>query len=186
MDRVQLLAHPKQIIEIRELIRKLAEDHTIILSSHILAEVQEVCDHIMIISKGKLVASDTPENLEKMMGNTEYLTLELEGTEEVVDKVLEDLVEELDWEIQETEEGTLLVEIETQEGDIRRTLSKALTDAGCIILLLQREAASLEDIFLELTESVNTEEEDEEDEEYDDYEDEDYEDEEEIEDDSDL
>ena len=69
------LRSPKQIIEIRELIRELAKEHTIILSSHILAEIQEVCDYVMIISKGKLVASDTPENLEKLFaGNT---TIEL-------------------------------------------------------------------------------------------------------------
>lgn len=59
---------PKQIIEIREMIRKLAKNHTVILSSHILAEVREVCDYIMIISGGKLVASDNPENLEKKIG----------------------------------------------------------------------------------------------------------------------
>lgn len=178
LDEPTVGLDPKQIIEIRELIRELAKNHTVILSSHILAEVQEVCDHIMIISKGKLVASDTPENLEKMMSNTEMITIEVEGTVETVDKVLENLEEELDWEIEETEDGTVLVEIETQEGDIRRQISKALTEAGCIILLLQRVEASLEDIFLELTES---EEEDED-------EDEDYEedDEEEIEDDSDI
>ena len=64
LDEPSVGLDPKQIIEIRELIRKLAKNHTVILSSHILAEVREVCDHIMIISKGRLVASDTPENLE--------------------------------------------------------------------------------------------------------------------------
>ena len=63
LDEPSVGLDPKQIIEIRELIRKLAKKHTVILSSHILAEVREVCDYIMIISKGKLVASDTPENL---------------------------------------------------------------------------------------------------------------------------
>ena len=66
LDEPSVGLDPKQIIEIRELIRKLAKNHTVILSSHILAEVREVCDHIMIISKGRLVASDTPENLERL------------------------------------------------------------------------------------------------------------------------
>ena len=66
----------KQIIEIRELIRKLAKKHTVILSSHILAEVREVCDYIMIISKGKLVASDTPENLERYLGESGLIEIE--------------------------------------------------------------------------------------------------------------
>ena len=68
LDEPSVGLDPKQIIEIRELIRKLAKKHTVILSSHILAEVREVCDYIMIISKGKLVASDTPENLERYLG----------------------------------------------------------------------------------------------------------------------
>ncbi len=65
LDEPTVGLDPKQIIEIRELIRKLAKDHTVILSSHILAEVREVCDYILIISKGRLVASDTPDNLEQ-------------------------------------------------------------------------------------------------------------------------
>ena len=68
LDEPSVGLDPKQIIEIRELIRKLSENHTVILSSHILAEVREVCDYIIIISKGKLMASDTPENLERMLG----------------------------------------------------------------------------------------------------------------------
>ena len=75
LDEPTVGLDPKQIIEIRELIRKLAKKHTVILSSHILAEVREVCDYIMIISGGKLVASDTTENLENMMsgkGQIEY------------------------------------------------------------------------------------------------------------------
>ena len=70
LDEPSVGLDPKQIIEIRELIRKLAKKHTVILSSHILAEVREVCDYIMIISKGKLVASDTPENLERYLGES--------------------------------------------------------------------------------------------------------------------
>ena len=76
LDEPSVGLDPKQIIEIRDLIRKLAKKHTVILSSHILAEVREVCDYILIISKGRLVASDTPENLEKMLG--EHNSVEIE------------------------------------------------------------------------------------------------------------
>ena len=69
LDEPTVGLDPKQIIEIRDLIRKLGENHTVILSSHILSEVSAVCDHIMIIAHGKLVASDSPENLQKLMRN---------------------------------------------------------------------------------------------------------------------
>ncbi len=75
LDEPTVGLDPKQIIEIRELIRKLAKDHTVILSSHILAEVREVCDYIMIISKGRLVASDTPDNLEHLMDEAESVEI---------------------------------------------------------------------------------------------------------------
>ena len=91
---------PKQIIEIRELIRSLGKQHTVILSSHIIAEVREVCDYIMIISKGKLVASDTPENLEKLYeGSLEQIFLKLTEDdyeeEDLEDVKVEDSIEEL-------------------------------------------------------------------------------------------
>ena len=75
LDEPSVGLDPKQIIEIRELIRELAKEHTVILSSHILAEVREVCDHVMIISKGKLVASDTPDNLERLIEGEDTLEL---------------------------------------------------------------------------------------------------------------
>ena len=71
LDEPTVGLDPKQIVEIRELIRKLAKNHTVILSSHILAEVREVCDYILIISRGRLVASDTPENLERLLGESD-------------------------------------------------------------------------------------------------------------------
>ena len=76
LDEPTVGLDPKQIIEIRELIRKLSKKHTIILSSHILAEIREVCDYIMIISRGKLVASDTPENLENRLKSSRHIELQ--------------------------------------------------------------------------------------------------------------
>ena len=82
LDEPTVGLDPKQIIEIRDLIRKLGENHTVILSSHILSEVSAVCDHIMIIAHGKLVASDSPENLQKLMSGSMELDLEVKGSGE--------------------------------------------------------------------------------------------------------
>lgn len=152
LDEPMVGLDPKQIIEIRELIRELAKNHTVILSSHILAEVREVCDYIMIISKGKLVASDTPENLEKLMDKTETITLEVEAQPKVVEQVLKSMKKEMTWEIKVVGNGTVVVVIKTREEDIRKDLSRALALADCQLLTLKRETATLEDIFLELTE----------------------------------
>lgn len=152
LDEPMVGLDPIQIIEIRELIRKLAKEHTVILSSHILAEVQEMCDYIMIISKGKLVASDTPENLEKLMGTTEKITVEVEGEREEVEGVLTSLGEDVTWTIRSGEEGVLVAEIETKEGDMRKEIARAFASAGCPLLTLKKETVSLEDVFLELTE----------------------------------
>ncbi|HIZ74033.1 MAG TPA: ABC transporter ATP-binding protein, partial [Candidatus Mediterraneibacter stercoravium] len=91
LDEPTVGLDPKQIIEIRELIRKLSERHTVILSSHILAEVREVCDHILIISKGKLVASDTPENLEKMMGDADTVEIETKASPSQIRELLKNI-----------------------------------------------------------------------------------------------
>ena len=89
LDEPSVGLDPKQIIEIRELIRQLAKKHTVILSSHILAEVREVCDYILIISKGKLVASDTPENLERNLGDSDLIEIETKASPDEVRRILE-------------------------------------------------------------------------------------------------
>ena len=86
LDEPTVGLDPKQIVEIRTLIRRLAKNHTVILSSHILAEVREVCDYILIISGGKLVASDTPENLEKLPGEPDTVEIETEAPPAVVER----------------------------------------------------------------------------------------------------
>lgn len=159
LDEPMVGLDPIQIIEIRELIRKLAEKHTVILSSHILAEVQEMCDYIMIISKGKLVASDTPENLEKLMGTTEKLTVEAEATQEEVEEVLTSLGEQIIWAVASVQDGVVTVEIEIAEDDMRKEIARAFASAGCPLLTLKKETVSLEDVFLELTEREVTVEE---------------------------
>lgn len=151
LDEPMVGLDPKQIIEIRELIRELAKKHTVILSSHILAEVREVCDHIMIIAKGKLVASDTPQNLEMMMNGTETIVAEVEGKVTDVKKALKSL-EGITFEVKENKKGVVLVEIQTKDKDMRKEISHAFIEQDCQIITLKKETVSLEDVFLGLTE----------------------------------
>ncbi len=155
---------PKQIIEMRDLIKGLAGEHTVILSSHILSEISAVCDHILIISKGRLAASGSPEELQKMMQGTAELAVTVIGERGQAEAVLEQM-EEIEQYMFEngSEEGSILIHIETKEDtDIRKSLSVALAGAGMPILSMHRSEKSLEDIFLELTENEETPEEEEE------------------------
>ena len=111
LDEPTVGLDPKQIIEIRELIKELAKDHTIILSSHILAEISAVCDHIMIISGGKLIASDTPENLEKQMSDAGTLYLEVKTRKENVQEMLSEIQGLGKWSVEEKEWGCRLISI---------------------------------------------------------------------------
>ena len=158
LDEPMVGLDPKQIIEMRELIRELAKDHTVILSSHILAEVREVCDHVLIISKGQLVASDTPENLKKMLSGNKTIIVEAEESKETVEAVLQGIEGELTWDIRE-KEGITYVSIHADETIGRKEIFKAFTNADCALVTLREEKASLEDIFLEVTEEEIVDEE---------------------------
>ena len=121
LDEPTVGLDPKQIIEIRELIKKLSEKHTVILSSHILSEVSAVCDYVMIINHGKLVASDTTENLSKMTLGSNTLELTIKGTKEEVNKLVSplEMIRELEW-MQSEEEDCVNLKITTEERtDIR-------------------------------------------------------------------
>ena len=154
LDEPMVGLDPKQIIEMRDLIKGLAKEHTIILSSHILSEVSAICDHIMIIAKGKLVASGSPEELqEKMQAKAELEVLVL-GEQKQIEKTLQamDMVDAYTFE-EGKEEGSLLIRISAKDNaDIRKELSVALSGAGLPILSMNRMEKSLEDIFLEVTE----------------------------------
>lgn len=151
LDEPMVGLDPKQIIEIRELIRELGKKHTVFLSSHILSEVSAVCDYIMIISDGRLVASDTPDNLSKMLkGNV--LQLSVKGAKESVSKALSKIKEVTKITVTESgEEGIADVEIESKN-DVRSDVFFALCDARLPIMSLSNNKLSLENIFLELTE----------------------------------
>ena len=149
LDEPTVGLDPKQIIEIRELIRTLAKNHTVILSSHILAEVREVCDYIMIIAKGKLAASDTPENL---MSGTGHVELEAKTSMEKARAILKEIPQISKAEYQEETKESVTVRIESEgQSDIREQLFFAFAKEGIPLLTLKLNKSTLEDIFLELT-----------------------------------
>ena len=154
LDEPTVGLDPKQIIEIRDLIKSLKEKHTVILSSHILSEVSAVCDYVLIISHGKLVASDTPENLGKLAEGSNTLNLIVKGEKDKICTALgqiegvknvtaADAKEEYAWN----------VTVSTNEDcDVREEVFFKMADAKCPILEMQSRKVSLEEIFLELTE----------------------------------
>ena len=145
---------PRQITEIRELIQKLGENKTVILSSHILSEVQAVCDSILILSRGKLVACDTPDNLERLLTGGTALELEADTQPERLEKLLGNLPGVTGLTVGETAGKHAWARLETGKENLE-TLSKAvffrLCEEKLPLLRLTPAKASLEDIFLELT-----------------------------------
>ena len=157
LDEPTVGLDPKQIIEIRDLIRSLKGKHTVILSSHILSEVSAVCDRILILSRGRLAAEGTPDELESMMHGDRELELTVRGDREAVNHVLSEIEGIESFEIKENgekkSEDELDVTVRQREGsDIRDILSLKLAERGVPVYKLKINEKSLEDIFLELTE----------------------------------
>jgi len=155
LDEPSVGLDPKQIVEIRELIRQLAKGHTVILSSHILAEVREVCDYILIISKGKLVASDTPENLEKMLGDADTIEIEVKASQALTKEILKTIPGIEQTSVKASgEEGVAAAVIREKKGeDIRENLFRTFAEKNVPLLTLQTRRVSLEDVFMELTQN---------------------------------
>lgn len=153
LDEPTVGLDPKQIIEIRNLIKDLGKKHTIILSSHILPEVSAVCERLVIINKGKIVASDTPDNLSKRLGDSSKMTLRIAASEKQAIKVLRDVAGIKYVEAQGVKEAdTIDVWIEAEKDiDVRRPLFHALSRAGYPILQMKSMDLTLEDIFLQVT-----------------------------------
>ena len=156
LDEPTVGLDPKQIIEIRELIMELKKDHTVILSSHILSEVDAICDRIMIISGGKLVACDTPEGLQKLMSATAELELTVMGSMEELREICGSFPQVQEFkELHCPEEGCVkALLITASSDDIRRELSVRLNEKQIPIMSMNRAEKSLEDIFLTLTEKT--------------------------------
>lgn len=157
LDEPTVGLDPMQIIEIRELITKLGKNHTVILSSHILSEVSAVCSHIMIISKGELVASDTPKNLEAMFQGTSTLRLTIKGTEAQA-KEIADAIESIDSTLcRPGEDGQTYVQYKSHaDRDFREEVFFAYAERQIPILAMSIKHVSLEDVFLQVTQEDKT------------------------------
>lgn len=153
LDEPTVGLDPKQIIEIRDLIKELSKNHTVILSSHIMQEVSAVCDTIMIIDKGRLVLSDKPENLSSRLGATGGLKLTVKGGRKTVISALNKITRITRIEGQDSaEEGIVELTVHCGEKeDIREEVFYAMCETKTPILEMQSIRMSLEDIFLKVT-----------------------------------
>lgn len=159
LDEPTVGLDPRQITEIRELIQKLGENKTVILSSHILGEVQAVCERLLILSKGKLVACDTPANLEKQMSSASALEIDVRASKEQAEKLLSRLPNVQSFKSKGTADRCQ-VRLETEKEhleDLSKAVFFALAEARTPLLAMTPTKASLEDIFLELTEGKEPE-----------------------------
>ena len=152
LDEPTVGLDPKQIIEIRSLIQSLGQKHTVILSSHILSEVQAVCQTILIISKGHLVACDTPENLERLFSGSAAVDFTVEAGEAQTREILAPLdhIRSVDVRPEGADRCQVALETDGDEG-VCRAVFFAFSRAGRAILRMTDAKASLEDIFIELT-----------------------------------
>ena len=153
LDEPTVGLDPKQIIEIRDLIRALGKEHTVLLSSHIMQEISAVCDTILILSKGKLVAAGTPESLETRAHSGLTLEMTVRGGKATVRRALDGLedarIESID--ALEAENETHVTLTCERDADVREAVFYRLADARTPILEMRTQKMSLEDVFLELT-----------------------------------
>ena len=155
LDEPTVGLDPKQIIEIRTLIKNLKKKHTVILSSHILSEVSAVCDYVLIISHGRLVASDTPENLGKLAEGSNTLDMLIKGDKTSIEQGLKE-IEGIDTVYLKHDDKQNLwnVNISTKEqNDVRESVFYKMAQLNCPIYEMKSKKVSLEEIFLELTAS---------------------------------
>lgn len=154
LDEPTVGLDPMQIIEIRELIRSLRDDHIVILSSHILSEVNETCDEVMIISHGKMVERGTPAELEAKFSTGAKIKLSVLGTEGQVRGALSgiDNVKSITILDEKDSDGAVVAEVDVAgDEDVRVLISKAFANLGLPVLSMTKETKTLEDVFLEVT-----------------------------------
>ncbi len=153
LDEPTVGLDPKQIIEIRTLIKKLGKNHTVILSSHILSEVQAVCDRIVVIDKGRLVANDTTENLSRDLSADHKLIVQVEGPAKEVQSLLMGIPDMVDVHVNRTIDKMVTeFSLNAKDGaDVRREVFKRMAERSYPILLMRSSELTLEEIFLKLT-----------------------------------
>jgi ABC-2 type transport system ATP-binding protein len=143
---------PKQIIETRQLVRDLAKDHTIVLSTHILPEVAQTCNKVVIISKGKVVATDTPDALTERLRGAVTMFVQAQGNRDDIQRALQSIGGVTRVTVSETKDDLASFDVDTEKGaDVRRDISTAIVRGGWGLLELRPMRMSLEDIFLSLT-----------------------------------
>jgi ABC-2 type transport system ATP-binding protein len=143
---------PKQIIETRQLIKELAGDHTIILSTHILPEVSQTCERVVIINKGQVVALDTPDNLTARLRGSETMYVQIDAPGSDPEMALTRVAGVVRVVEADRKDGVVGYEIESERGhDVRRDLARAVVTSGWGLLELRPMRLSLEEIFLSLT-----------------------------------
>ena len=153
LDEPTVGLDPKQITEIRNLIKELGKTHTVILSSHILSEVSQICNKVIIINKGKIVAIDTPENLEAKVSNKNCLYVTVEDPEDKKNKIKEIKKIEL---VEKNEDGTKQYMIESEDNaDLRKMIFSELAKEDITIFEMKKADTTLEDAFMKLIEGGN-------------------------------
>lgn len=160
LDEPTVGLDPKQIIEIRNLISRLGKNHTIILSSHILSEIQAVCKRVIIINRGQIIADDTPENLSnKMSGDHSLVARVVGGEQDILDALRSVKGVKSVTSLGKKEENSFDFLIEPENGaDVRGAVSRRIAERGKTLLALTSNKMSLEQIFLRLTETADNEE----------------------------
>ena len=153
LDEPTVGLDPKQIIEIRDLIKELGKKHTIILSSHILSEISAVCDHVFIISHGKLVASDSAENLLERMTGAQEIELLVKAEEDTAETAIREVAQVERCEKTESKEdgAVQLLVTAKKDADVREAIYHTCVEHHMPILEMKAASKSLEDVFLELT-----------------------------------
>lgn len=150
LDEPTVGLDPKQITEIRSLIKNLGKNHTVILSSHILSEVSQICDKVIIINKGKIVAEDTPENLEKRVSENNIVYVTVEDPENKIEKLKIDGIQEIKL-IEKNEDKTIKYEvIGKKDEDIRKKIFSEFAKEGITIFEMKKPEATLEDAFMKI------------------------------------
>ncbi len=152
LDEPTVGLDPKQITEIRALIKKLGKDHTVILSSHILSEVSQICDKVIIINKGKLVAIDTPANLENKVSGDNSVYVTVEDTENKLESIKDKIkgAKEIKF-VHENEDGTKQYLITgNAEDDLRKTIFSVFSQENITIFEMKKSDVTLEDAFMKL------------------------------------
>ena len=152
LDEPTVGLDPKQITEIRELIKSLAKDHTVIISSHILSEISQMCKKVIILNKGKLIAIDTPENLENKVSKNNVILVTVEDSENKIKNVVKEIPEITEIKlIKKNDDNTIQYSLTAKENsDIRKIVFEKFAKEGITIFELKKSETTLEDAFIDL------------------------------------